>query len=78
MVSAQVGCAEDADCQTGLFCNTALAQPACQDINECDISNVVMNGTAYCGNQFTYCYNYDGSFSCPCSSGYTAHTPWVG
>ena len=87
-----VGCAEDEDCSTGLYCNTGLAQPACQDYNECDINNVRMNGTGYCGENST-CSNSAGSFSCPCISGmervrpaclsilmpgYVAFTAWVG
>ena len=36
-----------------------------------------MNGTGYCGD-FTTCTNSDGSFSCPCITGYVEHTAWTG
>ena len=72
-----VGCSHDDDCTTGIYCKTDMAQPTCMDINECDITNIKMNGTGYCG-QYTTCTNTVGSFTCSCISGYVSHTAWVG
>ena len=75
--SGSVGCLHDSDCVAGVFCDTSLPQPSCVDIEECDIDNTRMNGTAYCGDHAT-CANTVGSFTCSCSSGYVEHTPWTG
>ena len=73
----EVGCSYDTDCVTGVVCDTSLELPKCVDIDECDIDNTLFNGTSYCGIETT-CTNNVGSFTCPCLSGFTAHTPWVG
>ena len=75
--NGEVGCSYDTDCVTGVVCDTSLEQPKCVDIDECDIDNTLFNGTSYCGIETT-CTNNVGSFTCPCLSGFTAHTPWVG
>ena len=75
--NGEVGCRYDDDCVAGVVCDTDLDQPKCVDIDECDIDNTLFNGTSYCGIEST-CTNNVGSFTCPCLTGFTAHTAWVG
>ena len=71
------GCRGDEDCADGHYCDTDMDQPTCYELNECDSDNLYFNGSAYCGIEAT-CTNSVGSFSCPCDTGFTAHTAWVG
>ena len=66
----QVGCLKFEDCQTGLYCDTDIPQPSCQDFNECDLaSQTYFNGLEYCGEHAT-CSNTVGSLSCSCETGF--------
>ena len=73
----EVGCLTNADCQTGLFCNTIHAQPRCEDINECTADNGHYEGLLYCGDN-AVCANNVGSFTCTCNTGYTDFQPHAG
>ena len=64
----EVGCRTNADCADGHYCDTAMDQPTCYELNECDVNNIYFNGTKYCGNETT-CTNTVGSFSCSCLTG---------
>ena len=73
----EVGCLTSDDCQTGYFCNTDLAQPRCEDINECAVDNGHYEGSLYCGDN-SVCANTVGSFTCSCNTGYTDFQPHAG
>ncbi|XP_023343984.1 fibrillin-2 [Eurytemora carolleeae] len=68
----EVGCLNDEDCTTGLYCKKDVAQPYCEDINECDslLSLAGGNSTA-CGPNTLDCLNTIGSFECSCTDGFT-------
>ena len=64
-----MGCESNEDCQTGYFCNRDIAQPRCEDINECTKNNRKFEGLRYCGMN-SVCTNTIGSFTCTCNTGY--------
>ncbi|XP_023321785.1 latent-transforming growth factor beta-binding protein 2 [Eurytemora carolleeae] len=75
-----VGCLNDEDCSAGLYCKKDVAQPYCEDVNECDPNNPknhLYPGLAYCGIHTT-CTNTIGSFSCSCQTGYNSWIPVAG
>ncbi|XP_023348690.1 latent-transforming growth factor beta-binding protein 1-like [Eurytemora carolleeae] len=76
----EVGCLNDDDCATGLYCKKDVVQPYCEDVNECDPNNPknhLYPGLAYCGIHST-CTNTIGSFSCSCQTGFKDWLPVAG